>query len=312
MIANAWSPSCPVVQEGLRGLARAHLRLVVVGRHVARRRHELAHLAVVRLLAAAVEEVRHVRVLLRLGDVQLGAAGVRDDRADRDLGVMRREHDREVPLLVVGGHRRVGVDHLGEPGRDLAHPVGAEVERQHVVARPDQRLLADRGRDDELVGLVALVPAARTAASPLSALVLGLALDEQREREIRAVPALVAVHRVVAARHGADAGAPARLGARRLDLRQRVGARRGRGVAAVREGVDHEIGHVELRPEPDQRLQMRLGGMHAAARHEADEMHALGALAAPPAASRSHPASRPGRPCRSGRGPAARSTRRPG
>ena len=60
-----------VLDERVGGLARAHLRLVVVGRDVARGRHELAHLALVRVLLAAVEEVRHVRVLLGLRDVQL-------------------------------------------------------------------------------------------------------------------------------------------------------------------------------------------------------------------------------------------------
>ena len=59
------------LHERVGGLARAHLRLVVVGRDVARRRHELADLALVRVLLAAVEEVRHVRVLLGLRDVQL-------------------------------------------------------------------------------------------------------------------------------------------------------------------------------------------------------------------------------------------------
>ena len=53
--------------------ARAHLRLVVVGGHVARRGHQLAALAGLRRLLAAVEEVRDVRVLLGLGDVQLAS-----------------------------------------------------------------------------------------------------------------------------------------------------------------------------------------------------------------------------------------------
>ena len=79
MIANAKLAARPSARTKAVGrLARAHLRLVVVGRHVARRGHELAHLALVRVLLAAVEEVRHVRVLLRLGDVQLRAAGVGD------------------------------------------------------------------------------------------------------------------------------------------------------------------------------------------------------------------------------------------
>ena len=77
MIANAGVVGLAVLDERVGGLARAHLRLVVVGRDVARGGHELAHLALVRVLLAAVEEVRHVRVLLGLGDVQLALAARR-------------------------------------------------------------------------------------------------------------------------------------------------------------------------------------------------------------------------------------------
>jgi len=47
----------------------------IVGRDRLDARHELAILARPRLLAAAVEEVGHMGVLLRLGDVELGPAG---------------------------------------------------------------------------------------------------------------------------------------------------------------------------------------------------------------------------------------------
>ena len=65
----------PGGDERARRGPRAHLGLVVVGRHLTRRGHELAALAVVRGLLAAVEEIRDVRVLLGLGDVQLATAG---------------------------------------------------------------------------------------------------------------------------------------------------------------------------------------------------------------------------------------------
>ena len=72
----------PSVRKRCRRLARAHLRLVVVGRHVPRRVDQLAALARQRRLLAAVEEVRHMRVLLGLGHVQL-------------LGPRCRQHDPE-------------------------------------------------------------------------------------------------------------------------------------------------------------------------------------------------------------------------
>ena len=63
-----------LVDDALGDLVGGHLRLVVVARHVARARHELARLPGPRVLAAAVEEVRDVGVLLGLGDVQLRRA----------------------------------------------------------------------------------------------------------------------------------------------------------------------------------------------------------------------------------------------
>ena len=77
MIPKTGRVLAPSGDERVGGLARAHLGLLVVGRDVARGVDELAHLALVRLLLAAVEEVRHVRVLLGLGDVQLRLAAAR-------------------------------------------------------------------------------------------------------------------------------------------------------------------------------------------------------------------------------------------
>ena len=67
-------------------LPRAHLRLVVVGRDVALGGYERTPLPGVRPLAAAVEEVRDVRVLLGLGHMQLALAGGFDHRPERGRG----------------------------------------------------------------------------------------------------------------------------------------------------------------------------------------------------------------------------------
>ena len=126
----------PVRDERVGRGARAHLRLLVVGRDVARRGHELALLALVGLLLAAVEEVRHVGVLLGLGDVQLAHAALGERRRERHLGPRGRERDREREVLLVLGHRHDAVARdVGEASRDdLAHPVGAEVEADDAVA----------------------------------------------------------------------------------------------------------------------------------------------------------------------------------
>ena len=75
----------PALRERAGGLAGAHLGLLVVGRHVARRVHELAFLARVLVLLAAVEEVGHVRVLLGLGHVELRLAAVGERRGERHV-----------------------------------------------------------------------------------------------------------------------------------------------------------------------------------------------------------------------------------
>src|SRR3712207_8181294 len=68
-----------------RRLGRAHLGLVIVGRHVPRGRHEAALLARLLSLFAPVEEVGHMGVLLRLGDVKLAlsALGEQDRKSTR-------------------------------------------------------------------------------------------------------------------------------------------------------------------------------------------------------------------------------------
>src|SRR6185503_20780813 len=116
------------------------------------------------LLLAAAEEVRDVRVLLGLRDVELLAAVAGDDARERDLRPRRRERHRVGPALLVLRERRVALDRLGaapidlaEAGigerlGDLAHAIRPEVEGDDAVAGPDRRLVADRRRGDELVG----------------------------------------------------------------------------------------------------------------------------------------------------------------
>ena len=91
------------------------------------------------------------------------------------FGPLGRERDRVRPVLVVLGHAGVALDRrraaavdlaerrIRERERDLAHAVGAEVERDHAVARSDARLVADRRGRDELVRLAALVGGAHGA-----------------------------------------------------------------------------------------------------------------------------------------------------
>ena len=216
----------PVLDERRGRLARAHLRLVVVGRHVARRVHERALLARVRVLLAAVEEVRDVRVLLGLRDVQLADVPLGEERCQRHRRALRRERDRIAPVLVVLGQRRQ-VDVRADQLAQLPRAVGAEVEEDDGVALAHAALLPHQRRHDELVGLPALVCGAHGGLAGRRR-VLGLALDDRVVRELRALPAAVAVHRVVAAADGRDPRAAPATRPRRRSRRPTSGSCRGR------------------------------------------------------------------------------------
>ena len=149
---------------------RAHLGLVVVGRDVARRRHEHAVLAGEGLLEPAVEEERDVRVLLGLRDAELrepargeqlaedAARAARDGNATGSPNVAsysvmhtkRRELRRRAAARAL---REALLARAGERVRELARAVGAEVEEEHHVAVGERRAAGDHARLDELVGL---------------------------------------------------------------------------------------------------------------------------------------------------------------
>ena len=113
------------LNEPTRDLGRRHLRLLVVRADLARRRDEHTSFPGPRILAAAVQEVRHVGVLLRLGHVKLADARVCESLGERLLDQLLPEHDRAVEVVVVPCHRRqvdAGVDKLP---RQLTRAIGA-------------------------------------------------------------------------------------------------------------------------------------------------------------------------------------------
>ena len=95
---------------------------------------------------------------------------------------------------------------------------------------------------------------------------LALPVYDRAERTLGAIPALVAIHRVVAARHGGDA----------IDrqLGQVVHRRVRRDVPAVGEGMNPRL----VRREPQQRLEVIDVRVHAAVRDETEQMDALATL----------------------------------
>ena len=129
---------------------------------------------------------------------------------------------------------------VGQGQRDLAHPIRAEVERDHRIAGAYAGLGVTHGhRRDELVRLVALVGVPRRLRGGCGVMVCAT-MDEQVVGALGAIPALVAVHRPVATDHRPD---PARAGIVHpaLDRLEIALARMGQRVAAVGESVQDEV-----------------------------------------------------------------------
>ena len=269
--------------DGLADLVRdldgAHLRLEVI-RSDLRARDEDAVLALVRLLDAAVEEERDVRVLLRFSDAELREAVVLDDLAERLVDVLRRKSDRCIHAVLVLGERSErdleilialeAVERLvDERMRELASTIRAEVEEDGAVAILHALIALDDERHDELVVDAVLVACLEAGyrvicydALCMSDGLIGLLL---------AVPAMIAVHRVVAAsdrRNLADAD----LLALRLELLEvRLCALR-RHIAAIEEGVDVDVLDALLLCHLEKCVEVALVAVYAARGNEAEQV----------------------------------------
>ena len=197
---------------------------------------------------------------------------------------LRREHHRRVEGRVVLGHlqvadlREIGAREALEVGvqhdlAELPRAVAAEVEEENAVAVGDERprfLHADE-RGHELVGFLLRVLALHRGHDVVG--VGPLAEENQLPRELDALPAVVAVHRVVAADDRRDFARAdfLQLG---LKLGQVMLAAGRRGVAAIEERVDENLVRRDARVlrDLDQRVEMFLAGMDAAVGKQAPEM----------------------------------------
>ena len=302
----------------LPDLVRAHLGLEVVGGH-GRRRDQDPRLPGVDRLLPAVEEVRDVGVLFRLGDPEVRETRVGQRPREDVVEPLRREGRGKPERLVVDGHAGVGegkplgareaVERLlrQRPG-DLARAVGPEVEEDHRVAGGDPSdrpaVPHDHHGLDELVGLPRRVRRGDgghgvTEGPPLPA-------DHRLVRALDAVPPVVAVHRVVPpddGRHlpGADLGRLRQQGAEVVDPALR------RGVPPVEHGMEEHLRDAALLRHPQQRVKVRVKGVHAAVGEQAHEVQRL-----PVSPRRVHGGAKdgvpeevagPGRTSRCGRGP---------
>ena len=226
----------------------------VVGRDLGAR-HEQALLARPGRLDAAVEEVGDVGVLLGLGDVELAPAEARDDlREARHDDRREGDLDRQARLVLGQRHDRAGRG----ASAPRSKPAKSSSTRAWVSwrARSARKLKwtttspsrtrpstpAMMRRLDELVVLAARVgrrERRRRVGGRLRP--EAAAVDHGLVPGLRALPALVAVHAVVAPADGGDARARVSAGQAGLEVREEAVRRAGRRVPPVEQAVDDDV-----------------------------------------------------------------------
>ena len=155
-----------------------------------------------------------------------------------------------------------------DSGKDLARPVGAEVEAEEPVAFAQACVIPDHAGFDEFVVLtlgISLVHSLsrRAHAGPLPK-------DHRVVRPLDPVPSRVAVHREVPPDHGTDARA-LRQAARQI-IDKPLGRGR-RNVAPVGDGVQHHF-DILIRQRLHCRLDMADMPVHPAIRDHTHDMRA--------------------------------------
>ena len=128
----------------------------------------------------------------------------------------------------------------------------------------------DHDRLDEFVGDVLFVAALERGDRIVGA-GFGFAMNQRAVGQLDALPAIVAVHRVVAADERGDF-ADLQLAHFLLELAHEVAAAVRRSVAAVHEAVDENFLDLLLLGQFEQREEMRDVGVHAAVAEQADEV----------------------------------------
>ncbi len=277
-------PAVNPPEQLVRDEVGAHLRLKVVGGDF-RGVNQRAVLAGVDGLDPAVEEERDVRVLFRLGDAQLLEPFGRDilgesvpelfgperDGHVRHGGVVLRhadEMEREESLSALES-LKIRVD---ERMGDFPRAVGPEVEENHRIAGLDAGAPAADGGHHELVRDA--LPVGILHGGQRVRRLHALAVHQGGVGFLHAVPAVVAVHRVIAARHGRN-----RADADFLHFFQAGGdvlpAGGRRDVAPVEKGVDEDLFAAALLRQPQQRVQVGVVAVDPAVRQKAHDVQGL-------------------------------------
>ncbi len=200
-------------------------------------------------------------------------------------GANKRLHKRR-QRVAISGHAESGAERkagagktvesgVEQGGEDFPHPVGAEIHAEHRIAVAQPGIVADHRGGDEFVGLAGRVARGNCRVGGGEA--LSLAGGDQLIGLGHTLPALVAVHGVIAADDADDLSVIAEPG---LEVAHIAGPGVRRGVAPVHPGVNHhrDAGGMKQRRQGDGMVLMR---MHAAGRNEAEQMRGAFALLQP-------------------------------
>ena len=245
----------------------AHLGLQVVGGDVARRVDQPPLLAVGAVLAAAVEEVGHVRVLLGLGDMQLGDAGLGQGLGQHVRDRLRRVGGRSVEVVrstASSGPATGAADRRRGRSRRSPRSISARVSWRARSGRKLKKTATSPSCDPARAGSPITTGSTNSSVTPARIggahrgdRVVRPPADPVDKRVVGppgAVPARVPVHRVVAPAHGRHI---------RRSL-QVAGARRRGDVASVGERMHVHPLHPLLGGQVDQRAQVADMAVHAA------------------------------------------------
>ena len=221
-----------------------------------------------------------MRVLLRLCDAELRETVVLDDLAERLVDVLRREGNSCIHAVLVLGERGErdlevlvalkAVEFLiDECMRELARAVRTEVEEDGTIAVLHALIALDDERHDELIVDTVLVACLEAGyrivcydALCMSDGLIGLLL---------AVPAMIAVHRVVAASDRRDL-ADADLLALRFELFEVRLCALWWHIAAIEEGVDVDVLDALLLCHLEKCVEVALVAVYAARGNEAEQV----------------------------------------
>ena len=259
----------------------AHLGLQIVGRNL-RARDNRTLLPLLFSLNATIQEERDMRILLGFGDMVLAQTSGRKHIGEHvfrecfrecDGGVDRRvvfRHAHEAHLRCACTHKpvKIGIDNRM---RDFTGTIGTEIEEHNRIAI-EHTARIEGARHHELVGYIAIVGSLHECIGGNIAARFGA--YDGIEGLLHALPALIAVHRVIAPRNRSDFCHARKtfFSDELFKLLDIALAARRRHIATIHEAMDANIAHAISGRVLNERIQMLVRGMHATIGKQAHEV----------------------------------------